>query len=65
MLYFQSKRQDQKAAGMSSREDWRCWRMKGSDLDELLICSCNLVSMRLTNRDSRRRIVDELSELSE
>ena len=38
--------------------------MRGLDLDELLICSCSLVSIRLINRKSGRRMVDELLELS-
>ena len=58
---LQSERQDWKVAGMSSRDDCRCWRMRGLDLDELLIRSCNFASMRLTNRESGSRTVDELS----
>ena len=50
---------------MSSKDDCRCWRTRESDLDELLMCLCNLVSMRLTNRESGRRMIDELSESSE
>ena len=38
--------------------------MRGSDLDESLIHSCNVVSMRLTNRELGRRMVNELSDLS-
>ena len=34
------------------------------DLNELLIHLYNLVSIRLTNRKSGRRIVNKLSELS-
>ena len=34
-------------------------------MDELLMCLCNLVSMRLINRELGRRTVDKLSELSE
>ena len=36
--------------------------MRGSDLDELLTCLCNFVSIRLIKRESERRTVDELSE---
>ena len=46
---------------MSSREDCKCWKTRGSELDESLICSCSLVSMRLMKRESRRRTVGELS----
>ena len=49
---------------MSSRDDYRCWRTRESDLDKSLMYSCNLVSMRLTKRESGRRMVNELSELS-
>ena len=49
---------------MSSKDDCRCWRTRESDLDESLMYSCSLVSMRLMNRESGRRTVDELSELS-
>ena len=34
-------------------------------MDESLMCSCSLVSMRLTNKESGRRIIDELLESSE
>ena len=61
-LYFQSERWDWKAARMSSRDDCRCWRMRGSNFDELLMCLCNLVSMRLMNRELEWRMVNELSE---
>ena len=50
--------------GISSKDDCRCWRTRGLDLDKSRMCLCNLVSMRLTNRESGRRTVDELSELS-
>ena len=36
--------------------------MRGLDFDELLMCLCNLVSMRLMNRESGRRMVDKLLE---
>ena len=49
---------------MSSEDDWRCWRTSGSDLDESLMCLCNLVSMRWINKESERRMVDELSKSS-
>ena len=62
MLNFQLESRDQKAKGISSKDDCRCWRTRGLDLDELLIRLCSLVSMRLTNRESERRTVDELSE---
>ena len=62
LSYFQSERQEQNAEGMSSKDIHRCWRTKGSDLDKLLMHLCSLVSIRLTNRESGRRIVDELSE---
>ena len=39
--------------------------MRGSDLDESAICSWSLVLIRLTKRESGRRTVNELSELSE
>ena len=60
--YFQSERQDQKVAGMSSKDNCKCWRMRGLDFDKLLMHSRNLTSMRLTKRESERRMVDELSE---
>ena len=65
LSYFQSERQDWKVAGISSNNDCRCWRMRGLDSDKVLMHSCSLVSMRLTNKESGRRIVDELSESSE
>ena len=61
-MYFQSESRDWKAAEMSSRDDCKYWRMRGSDLDELLMCLCSFASMRLTKRESRRRTVNELSE---
>ena len=59
---FQSESRDWKAVGLSSKDDCRCWRTRGSDFDELLICSCNFVLMRLTIRESGRRMVNKLSE---
>ena len=61
---LQSERQDWKAAEISSKDIRRCWRTRRSDLDESLMRLCNLVSMRLINRESGRRMVDELSDLS-
>ena len=49
---------------MSSKDDYKCWRTRGSDLDELAIYSWSLVSIKLTKRELVRRTVDKLLELS-
>ena len=51
--------------GISSKDDYKCWRMRGSDFKELEIHSWSLVSIRLTKSKLARRTVDKLSELSE
>ena len=49
--------------GISSKDDYKCWKMRRSDFEELEIHSWSLVSIRLTKSKLERRTVDKLSEL--
>ena len=56
-----SERQEQKAGGTSPDIDWRTVRTTGSVADEAASLVKREVSMRLTKRESGKRVTDELS----